>query len=81
MSCSRLFCQGNLNESEESLNVDVNKTLFFRLIDVDNFLLVETSNLVEITDLSFEDLGNPNGSFDDSVSGTEDHEGFLFVEE
>ena len=81
MSGGGFFGEGDLDDGEEPLNFDFEEALFLGLVDIDDALLFDSSDLVKAANFALDDFGNPDSPLDDFVSSAKGDKWFLFVKE
>jgi hypothetical protein len=75
-----LKSKSNLEDSEETFLGDLNKTLFFGFIDINNFAFGDGDDLVESLNLSSHYFCNPKSLVHEFLSSLECDEVFTFSE-
>lgn len=78
---SGFFSQSDLNNGQESLLLHSNKSFLFRFIDINNFPLLDFSDLMKTFNSSLQNLGNPECLVDKAISCLDCDERFTLTEE
>jgi hypothetical protein len=79
--CSRLFGEGDLQNSEISLLANGQQSFLLWLININNFFLGDVDDLVQSLNLSSQDLCDPESPVHKSLSSFDGDEVFAFSEE
>lgn len=73
--------EGDFDDCEESFLFDSEESFFSWHVDINDFLLGDGDDLMKIWNFSSEDFSDPEGFFDESLSGLDSNEGLIFTKE